>query len=257
LKAQNDFTEYAAIGTFQTPEETAAYRQLTAKLKDSPVPNNEIISHLGLYLDRSALGHILFIHELYRRILDVHGVIIELGVRWGRNLAQFTELRNLYEPRNASRRIIGFDTFAGFPGVSAQDGAADGIVAGAYSVEPGYETELAGLLSAHERFGLRSHVQKFEVLKGSIIDTLPEYLERHPETIVALAYFDLDLYEGTRQGLELIRDRLVKGSVVAFDELGLPQMPGETHALLDTWGLRDLRIQRSPMSHFESFVVIE
>ena len=257
MKAQNDFTEYAAIGTFQTPEETAAYRQLTAKLKDSPVPNNEIISHLGLYLDRSALGHILFIHELYRRILDVHGVIIELGVRWGRNLAQFTELRNLYEPRNASRRIIGFDTFAGFPGVSAQDGAADGIVAGAYSVEPGYETELAGLLSAHERFGLRSHVQKFEVLKGSIIDTLPEYLERHPETIVALAYFDLDLYEGTRQGLELIRDRLVKGSVVAFDELGLPQMPGEPPALLDTWGLRDLRIQRSPMSHFESFVVIE
>ncbi len=52
---------------------------------------------------------------------------------------------------------------------------------------------------------------------------------------MALAYFDLDLYEGTRQGLELIKDRLVKGSVVAFDELCVPEMPGETNALLDTW----------------------
>jgi hypothetical protein len=257
LETQYGLTEYTSIGTFQSSEELAASRQLAATLKNSPVPDREIIAHLGLYLDRSALAHILFIHELYTRILNVHGVIIELGVRWGRNLAQFTELRNLYEPRNAARRIIGFDTFAGFPGVAAQDGASEGIVAGAYAVKPGYETELASLLSAHERFGLRSHLQKFEVVKGNIIDTLPEYLARHPETIVALAYFDLDLYEGTRQGLELIRDRLVKGSVVVFDELGLPQMPGETQALLDTWGLRDQRIQRSPMSHFESFVVVE
>jgi hypothetical protein len=131
------------------------------------------------------------------------------------------------------------------------------MAAGAYSVKPGYETELTSLLSTHKRFGLRSHLQKFEVLKGDITDTLPEYLARHPETIVALACFDLDLYEGTRQGLELIKDRLVKGSVVVFDEQYVPEMPGETHALLDTWGLRDLRIQRSPTSHFESFLVVE
>jgi Macrocin-O-methyltransferase (TylF) len=257
LKTQNKSTEYARLGTVLSPEEMAAARQLAAKLKDSPVPDREVIAHLGAYLDKSALGHILFIHELYTRILNVHGVIIEMGVRWGRNLALFTELRNLYEPRNPTRRIIGLDTFAGFPGVTPQDGAAEGMVAGAYSVKPGYEAELASLLSTHEQFGLRSHQQKFELLKGDISDTLPEYLARHPETIVALAYFDLDLYEGTRQGLELIKDRLVKGSVVAFDELCAPEMPGETHALLDTWGLRDLRIQRSPMSHFESFMVVE
>jgi hypothetical protein len=249
-------SEFVNIVTFQSPEESAAYRQLTTKLKGSPVPDDELIANLGLYLDRSVLGHILFISEIYQRILDVHGVIIEFGARWGRNLALFTELRNLYEPRNAARRVIGFDTFTGFPSVRAEDGAAEGIVAGAYSVKPGYETELTDVLSAHERFGLRSHNRKFDVLKGNVNATLPEYLERHPETIVALAYFDLDLYEGTRQGLTLIRDRLVKGSVVAFDELGLPQMPGETKALLDTWGLKDLRLQRSPMSQFESFVVI-
>lgn len=173
LEARNELTEFASIETFQSPEEIAAYQQLTAMLKESPVHDSEIIAHLGLYLDRSALGHILFIDELYRRILNVHGVIIELGVRWGRNLALFTELRNLYEPRNAARRVIGFDTFSGFPAVTAQDGAAKGIVAGAYSVKPGYEADLASLLSAHERFGLRSHLRKFEVLKGNISETLP------------------------------------------------------------------------------------
>lgn len=248
---------YTELGTFQSTEEADASRLLAAMLKNTPVPDTEILRHLGLYLDRSALAHILFLNEMYTRILNVDGVVIEMGVRWGRNLAQFTELRNLYEPRNSGRRIIGFDTFAGFPGVRAEDGAAEGVVTGSYSVEAGYEAKLAGLLAAHQQFGFRPHLQKFELVKGNVIDTLPEYLTRHPETVIALAYFDMDLYEGTRNGLELIRDRLVKGSVVVFDELGLPELPGETRALLDTWGLRNLRIQRSQLSDYEAFVVLE
>jgi hypothetical protein len=36
-------------------------------------------------------------------------------------MALFTTLRNIYEPYNMSRKIIGFDTFEGFPSVSPQD----------------------------------------------------------------------------------------------------------------------------------------
>lgn len=248
---------FDGIRTFQSADEIQAYRQITAGLTQSPVPDSEIVAHLGLYLDRSALGHILFVAELYRHILNVHGIVAEFGVRWGRNLALFTELRNLHEPRNFARYIVGFDTFEGFPGVNAQDGAAEGVTPGAYSVVPQYETQLGALLSAHEKFGLRSHMQRFELVKGDVSETLPEYLDRHPETIIALAYFDLDLFEGTSSALAHIKDRLVKGSVVAFDELCMRQFPGETLALMNTWGLRDLRLQRSVMSQYESFAVME
>lgn len=250
-------SSFNGIRTFQSADEIEAYRQITSSLRESPVPDSEIVAHLGLYLDRSALGHILFIEELYRRILNVHGVVVEFGVRWGRNLALFTELRNLYEPRNFARYIVGFDTFEGFPGINAQDGAAEGVAPGAYSVIPQYETKLGALLSAHEKFGLRSHIKRFELVKGDVSDTLPEYLKRHPETIIALAYFDLDLFAGTSNALAHIKDRLVKGSVVAFDELCMHQFPGETLALKNTWGLRHLRLQRSVMSQYESFAVME
>jgi hypothetical protein len=246
-----------AIRSFQSPEESLAYRQITASLKETPIDDAALVAQLGLYLDRSALGHILYMDELYRRILGVHGVIIEFGVRWGRNLALLTQLRNLYEPRNVARKVIGFDTFEGFPEVDAEDGGAEGVEVRAYSVETGYEARLASLLSAHEKFGFRSHIPKFELVKGNVVETLPAYLEGHPETIVALAYFDLDLYRGTKAALELIEDRLVKGSVVAFDELGMEQFPGETLALSQVWSLKRHRLQRSQMAQFQSFVVIE
>ena len=53
-------------------------------------------------------------HELYQKILNVHGVVIEFGTRWGQNLALFESFRGMYEPYNHFRKIIGFDTFEGF-----------------------------------------------------------------------------------------------------------------------------------------------
>ena len=248
---------FQGIPSTQPEGERAANADLTAALTNSLIPSAELIENLGLYLDRSALSHILFIHDLYKRILPVHGVILEFGARWGRNLALFAELRNIYEPRNFLRRIVGFDTFEGFPGVSAADGSAPGVTTGAYSVEPGYEQHLTALLRTHEQFGFRPNLLKHEIVKGDLVQTLPDYIDRHPETIVALAYFDLDLFEGTAGALQVIGDRLVRGSVVAFDELCMQQFPGETQALLETWGLRQLKLRRTPLSYGESFVVLE
>jgi hypothetical protein len=45
------------------------------------------------------------------------------------------------------------------------------------------------------------------------------YLNDNPQTVVALAYFDLDLYPPIKTCLELIFDRVPKGGVLGFDEL--------------------------------------
>jgi len=34
-------------------------------------------------------------NELYKRILPIHGVVIEFGVRWGTNLSLFTNVRGM------------------------------------------------------------------------------------------------------------------------------------------------------------------
>jgi hypothetical protein len=82
-------------------------------------------------------------------------------------------------------------------------------------------------------------------------------LQTHPETIVALAYFDPDIYEPTRKCLELLKNHVTRGSVLVFDELNLHEFPGETLALKDVFGLDRFRIQRSPYGSMQSYLVIE
>ena len=86
---------------------------------------------------------------------------------------------------------------------------------------------------------------------------LPKYLSEHPETIIALAYFDFDIYKPTRKCLELIKDRLVKGSILAFDELNDHDSPGETQALMEVFGLNNVRLKRLPYTSRASYFVYE
>jgi hypothetical protein len=67
----------------------------------------------------------------------------------------------------------------------------------------------------------------------------------------------MDLYQPTKSALEAIRDRLTKGSVVAFDELNMGEYPGETLAVMEVLGLRNLRLVRSPIVPFPSYAIIE
>jgi hypothetical protein len=241
--------------SYSSELETEAYRELTELLFQCPIPNSEILANLALFMNRSSLSDLLFMHNLYQRIIRTHGVIFEFGTRWGRNLALFSIFRTLYEPHNFFRKIVGFDTFSGFPSVSKQDGTAESVAEGVLSVTPEYQTYLTQLLSTQEKLAPRSHLRKFELVRGDVTGTLPAYLEENPETIVALAYFDMDLYEPTKHCLELIKPHLVKGSVIGFDELAIHEYPGETVAFRES--LAGSRLQRDPIASHQSFVVIE
>ena len=249
--------EFITNKNYASDEEVYAYRDLVEHLDRCPIPKSEILANLGLFLTRSSLSRILFMHELYLKIIKTHGIIIEFGVRWGQNLALFTTFRNMYEPYNYNRRIVGFDTFEGFPGVSTKDGESKSVVAGALSLTEGYWNILTRLLSAQERLAPRSNITKHELVKGDVCETLPKYLNDHPETIIALAYFDLDLYEPTKKCIELIKPHLTKNSIIGFDELNFKEFPGETIALKESWVLSSCRIHRNPLSINQSYLTFE
>ncbi|MNL50967.1 hypothetical protein D3C87_1740290 [compost metagenome] len=117
--------------------------------------------------------------------------------------------------------------------------------------------ELEGILDFHAQNAPIPHKKKHELVKGDATVTLPDYLKDHPETIVALAYFDFDLYKPTRDCLEAILPHLTKGSVLAFDELNMSEFPGETIALREVLGLSRYAIRRDPSSPLTSYLVFE
>jgi hypothetical protein len=113
------------------------------------------------------------------------------------------------------------------------------------------------VLAYHEAESPLSHLKKYEIVKGDAAETLERYLQEHPETIIALAYFDLDLYEPTKRCLELIRDRITRGTVIGFDELNWPTFPGETLAVKEVLGLDRYAIRRSATNPTPSYVVVD
>jgi hypothetical protein len=239
-------------------DKQADNRNETVELfRNSPLPGDEMMRNLGLFLNPADLRKFLFLNDVYQKNLEIHGVIMEFGVRWGQNLNLFQALRSIYEPFNYSRRIVGFDTWAGFPSVHEKDGAEAYAMKGAYNVSDDYKSYLEKILRNLEKESPLDHMQKFELVQGDGSAELKKYLAQHPETIISLAYFDFDIYEPTKICLELIKPHLTKGSVIVFDELNQPKFPGETVALREVFGLDKFSIRRSPYSHYQSYVIVE
>lgn len=221
--------------------------------KNCPIQEDNLLNNLNLFTKRQPLTRVIFMYELYKKILGIHGNIMEFGVRWGQDMVLFENFRGMLEPINYTRKIIGFDTFEGFPRVRSD--LDKGARIGDMSVTEGYQDYLEDILCKHELANPISQIQKHKLVQGDAIHTLRKYLDEHPETTIALAYFDFDIYEPTKVCLEHCKDHLMKGSIIAFDEANNENWPGETVAINEALGIKNIKLERFPwcptMSYME------
>ena len=209
------------------------------------------------FVSRQALSRFLIRQRLFNEVVKVHGHIVECGVFSGFGMFSWLQLSAIYEPYNHTRRVIGFDTFDGFPGLSDEDSPItdDPLKSeGAYAFDGlGELSQGVDLYNVNRPIG---HIPRSEFVVGDAVVTIPEYVEENPHLVVALLYLDFDLYEPTKAALESLVPRMPKGAVIAFDELNQKQWPGETKALIDTFGINSLRIERSEIVPQVSWAVL-
>jgi hypothetical protein len=213
------------------------------------------------FVPRQTLAAFLAKNEIFKQIVDVHGHVIECGVFMGGGLMTWAQLSAIYEPYNHTRRIVGFDTFAGFPGLTEQDTAAgDASVSfakvGGLAVQ-GVEDDIRQAVSLYDLNRPLGHIERVELVKGDAQQTIPAYLEDNKHTVVALLYLDFDLFEPTVTVIRTFLPRMPKGAVLAFDELNQKYWPGETLAVLESAGIRNLRIRRFPFTPQISYAVLD
>lgn len=223
-------------------------------LRGTSIPDRELLANLPLFLDGPTLSRILFMNEMYQLAMQVHGSIFEFGVRWGRDLALWVQLRGIYEPYNWNRCIVGFDTWEGYPSTDSKDGNYAGE--GMYTVTEEYEKELGSILDVHESLNPLSHMKKYTLVKGDASKTIEAYFDENPHTVIALAYFDFDIYQPTKDCLQAILPRLTQGSVVGFDELNCKEDPGEVLAVMEVMGLSSVSFQHSYFSRGNCYAVV-
>jgi len=188
-----------------------------------------------MFVHRRHLARFLVRYELFRRILDAKGTIVECGVHYGGGVMAWAKLSSIFEPYALHRRIVGFDTFEGFPGVTDKDKEKENpnVRKGAFRIEGNAYEELLSAIEEYDDQRYLNMYKKVELVKGDATETIPKYLEENEHLVVALLFMDFDLYEPTRIALETLLPRVPKGGIVAFDEINNPGWPGETTALVE------------------------
>jgi hypothetical protein len=201
----------------------------------------------GFYLtsDVKRMPKIVAHYELYKKIKDLPGDVLEFGVFKGSSLISFCTFREVLESPY-SRRIVGFDVFGKFP---PQDNEYDNSFISKFEGMAGDGIDKDSL----DFFMKSKGFANYELIKGDILDTLPKYIEERPELKVSLLHIDVDVYEPSSVILETLFDKVVDGGIIILDDYGT--VYGETKAADEFFKDKKLRIEKLPISHRPAFVV--
>jgi len=219
--------------------------------------NVEKLQNFTKYVPTQDLRKFLCRYELFRKVLHVHGSIVECGVLYGGGLMAWAQLSEIFEPLNHLRNIIGFDTFAGFVSVSEMDNTGTAFQGKNGGLAIDTYDDLLKSITLYNKNRFLNHIEKVKLVKGNVAESLPMYLKANPHLVVSLLYLDFDIYEPTVVALKHLVTRIPKGGIIAFDELNHEVWPGETIAVMQEIGINNLRIERLPFGSTMSYAVIE
>jgi hypothetical protein len=223
----------------------------------NPTPWLLKMENFPKYVRRQNLTRFLALYEVFKRALPVKGSVVECGVNHGFGVMTWAKLSAILEPVNLTRRIYGFDTFEGFPGLSEEDQARAAVNVKVGDLAADSYEELNQLIAAYDSTRFLGHVGKVELIKGDATRTIPQFVTDNPHLLVSLLFLDFDIYEPTKVALQTFLPRMPRGAIIAFDELDNPLWPGETLAMLETHVHRPLRIERLEFDPYIGFAVLD
>ncbi|CEQ11422.1 CalS11 [[Clostridium] sordellii] len=201
----------------------------------------------GFYLTSplNRMGKQLAQYELYKKIVNIPGEVLEFGVYKGASIIRFATYREFLE-NTYSRKIIGFDIFGEFPKTDNDD---DNKFIQRFEEQGGNGISKEAL----EDFIKHKKINNIELIKGNVFDTLDEFLEKNKQIKISLLHLDLDVYKPTKFILEKLYERMVPGGIIVFDDYGT--VKGATDAIDEFLKEKNKKIEKLSLCYIPSFVV--
>ena len=210
------------------------------------ISKREIWRNFQIYTRRIFLKKFLVHYELFRKVVNLPGDIIELGVYRGATLmswANFVEIRNMGDRQ---KQVFGFDNFSGFTEFDTKDGKTDARVgkksAGFNSSV--FEAPLEDAIKIFDQDRFIPYKPRVKLVKGDIEKTVSQFVKDNPGLRICLIHFDCDMYRPTRAALEAFWPLVVNGGVVLFDEYGIRPWEGESRAVDEFFAGKKVKIER-------------
>ncbi len=202
----------------------------------------------GFYLtcETGRIGKFLSHLEIYKKIIDLPGSVLEFGVYKGSSFVRLVSFRDLLE-NSSSRNIVGFDIFGKFPQNLSIDSDKEFVER--------FENDSGNGISKEELEALLKNkkTSNYELLKGYISETLPSYIKNNPALKISLLHIDVDVYEPTKLILESLWDKIVPGGILMLDDYGTVE--GETKAVDEYFENKNISIKKMKYYHTPSYIV--
>ena len=213
---------------------------------------NSFFYENGFYLTSQPyrMGNIIAHYEVYKKIINIPGIVLEAGVFKGGSLIQWATFRELLE-NEKSRKIIGFDMFGAFP--ESNTVQSDKTFVKKWNKQ--FANEFVSKKELEDSLALKK-IGNVQLVEGDIRKSLPKFLKNNPELRIALLHIDTDVYEPCKVILDLCWNKIVHGGIVLFDDYAT--IEGETVAVDEFFKSKPYKIQKFTFSHEKpSFIVKE
>lgn len=217
-------------------------------INESGIELREAIENFVLFDRRVNLAKFFAHIEIFQKTVDLPGAIVDCGVFKGASLLTFAKLVEVYCPGNTLKRVIGFDTFTGFPPLSYQDGPPDesrGKQVGGWDARDFFPF-LQKIVDLTQRDSMIPRFKRVELVQGDVSKTIPPYVKNNPGLRISLLHLDLDLYEPTLTALKYFYPLVVSGGVILLDEYGMDGFPGESAAFDEYFGAHRPVLKKFP-----------
>ena len=204
----------------------------------------EIENNFYLKSDPSRLKKAVCHYEVFKKTQKVPGSIIECGVFKGSSLVRLLTYRDLLLQKR--KKIYGFDPFGKFPKQLIKE---DNKFALSHDKTSGVGLKHDKL----KKFLLKKKFRNFKLIKGNVIETLPNFLKKNKKLKISFLHLDMDVYEPTKFVLQKLFCKISKNGIVLIDDYNYVR--GATKATDEFLKKNNLRIRKLNFDKRLSFII--
>ncbi len=222
-------------GKYEIKEEEH-WKLLEKIISESGIPLSEVMKNYAAFIRRRDIPRILAHYDLFKKIVDLPGSIVELGVFLGAGFFTWSKLLETFVPGDRSRKVYGFDNCIGYPDFSTEDGNPMPWIERIIGKKVADESYIERMVKLHNSDNLIPGVERCKMIIGDIAETVPKFASETQGIRISLLYFDVNVFEPTLIGLEHLYPLVLPGGIVAFNGYGGPPWQGEAKAIEQFFG---------------------
>ena len=168
-------------------------------------------THYNLFMNEERFSKLLIHYEIYEKVKKIPGAIVECGVFKGTSFSRFAMMRELIG-NSKKNRLIAFDVFNDdFPNTKYENEKKQRQhwikTAGGSSIST----------SQLDKIFKKKKIKNYELIKGDVLKTIPNYIKKNPNLKISLLNVDIDFVETTQCVLDNFYSKVSKGGIILFD----------------------------------------